>query len=278
MPDHAPRTTSPGVATCCAAWRGTAPRPPGTGRRRAPRSRGRGRSTRSASGVVGVDGRGGVEDERRRPRRRLSLGAQHPPLAGDGQPELVVDGAISTVCRAADGCCRPARTRPASSGAARTTGPQHRRPRRCRPTSASRRARRRSPRRGSSSAGEELERRLGLRLLLAAEVDAPSARGRTRDLDGGGRPSPGAHLVDSSRMREPSGYSHISATTRRRTSWAVNFSLSTKIGPRTAQVVELDPLGSVGGEEGPLLLGEQLAQRDACRAPRPRHVGGRGVP
>jgi hypothetical protein len=61
---------------------------------------------------------------------------------------------------------------------------------------------------------EELERLPGLRLLLAAEIHAP------RDEEGPRLRCPwnaseGAHLVESSRIREPSGYSHISATSLR---------------------------------------------------------------
>ena len=51
---------------------------------------------------------------------------------------------------------------------------------------------------------EELERRPGLRLLLAVEVDA-LRRGTRAPRPRPGTPPPAAHFVESSRIREPSG-------------------------------------------------------------------------
>ena len=53
--------------------------------------------------------------------------------------------------------------------------------------------------------GELLERGLGLGLLAAREVDAAARRGTPRASTATWNISVGAHFVDSSRIREPSG-------------------------------------------------------------------------
>ena len=158
---------------------------------------------------------------------------------------------------------RPRAGRPRRSPArARASAPRRRRLRRPdRRTSATPSAGR-APQRGAfASSGEVLERLARLGLLLAGEVDAALREEDPRlggDLEGLVAAS---HLVDSSRMREPSGYSHISATSRRLAPAGVNLSLSTKIGPSISRSSSPDPLRSVLGEERALLLGEELADR-----------------
>ena len=51
-------------------------------------------------------------------------------------------------------------------------------------------------------------------------------------------------FVESSRMRAPSGYSHISTTMRREYVAGGSLSLSTKIGPRTDRSSSVSPLGA----------------------------------
>jgi hypothetical protein len=73
--------------------------------------------------------------------------------------------------------------------------------------------------------------------------------------------SSGRHLVESSRIRESSGYSHSSATSPRVKSSCVNFSLSTKMGPRVVRSSSPRLSGVWAVVELALLLGELLPQR-----------------
>jgi hypothetical protein len=56
--------------------------------------------------------------------------------------------------------------------------------------------------------------------------------------------SSGEAFVESSRMRAPSGYSHISTTMRRRNVADGSLSLSTKMGPRTDRSSMVSPSGA----------------------------------
>src|SRR5215211_7475714 len=69
--------------------------------------------------------------------------------------------------------------------------------------------------------------------------------------------SPVGHLVESSRMREPSGYSHISVTSRRPRS-PVDFSFSTKIGPSTDRSSRLTPSGACSAKKARCALENSL--------------------
>ena len=93
--------------------------------------------------------------------------------------------------------------------------------------------------------GEVLECLPRLCLLLAGQVHAATRSRKDRTSAAARNDSAGAHFVDSSRIRELSGYSHISATSRRFSSCGLNFSLRTKIGPKNREVVQSDPLRCV---------------------------------
>jgi hypothetical protein len=103
---------------------------------------------------------------------------------------------------------------------------------------------------------EELERLPGLRLPLA-EVDAPPSQERPRlgcKLERLG----GSHFVEGSRIRELSGYSHISATMLRPKSFGASLGLSTKIGPSNVRSSSGETLRSVLGVERPLVTGRSF--------------------
>src|SRR3954451_1714996 len=54
----------------------------------------------------------------------------------------------------------------------------------------------------------------------------------------------GAHFVESSRILEPFGYSHISATSLRPSSCGVKLLLRTKIGPSGVRSSSSTPVGA----------------------------------
>jgi hypothetical protein len=66
-----------------------------------------------------------------------------------------------------------------------------------------------------------------------------------------------AHLVESSRIREPSGYSHISVTSRRPRS-PVDFSFSWKIGPCTDRSSRVTPSGACSAKKARCALENSL--------------------
>ena len=80
------------------------------------------------------------------------------------------------------------------------------------------------------SVGEEVE---GFASLVSCSPVrlTPWPDRKARDSAATWKASPGMHLVDSSRMREPSGYSHISAVIGRMLPSGIHFTLSTKNGP-----------------------------------------------
>lgn len=81
---------------------------------------------------------------------------------------------------------------------------------------------------------------LCLCLLLPSQID-PMSGEFSLQLCCTWNTSPGRHFVDSSRMREPSGYSHISATSLRPNPSGIDFNLRTKIGPRIARSFSSSP-------------------------------------
>jgi hypothetical protein len=66
----------------------------------------------------------------------------------------------------------------------------------------------------------------------------------------------GEHFLDSVRMREPSGYSHSSVTSRRAKPVGENLSLSRFLGQRMTSPSSLIPSGRVMGEESPATFGQ----------------------
>ena len=96
--------------------------------------------------------------------------------------------------------------------------------------------------------GKELQRGLRLGLLLGVGGDVLGSE-EVEQLLGDVEAFPGRHLVDSSTIREPSGYSHISATSRRPNVFGESFSLSTKIGPNTSSSSIVRPAGACSSKK-----------------------------
>jgi hypothetical protein len=84
---------------------------------------------------------------------------------------------------------------------------------------------------------------------------------KVRDSAAAWKASDVPHRVDSSRMREPSGWSHISVTSRRPRSPCGGLELEDEDRPEDREVVDRGPRRRVLGVERTLLFGEQLAQR-----------------
>src|SRR3954447_7319108 len=100
----------------------------------------------------------------------------------------------------------------------------------------------------------------GLRLLLAGEIDASPGQ-HARPSATAWNICAGAHFVESSRILEPSGYSHISATSLRPTSCGVKLLLSTKIGPSSVRSSSSTPVGAWAAKNAPCCLENSLLIR-----------------
>src|SRR5215208_3790585 len=107
---------------------------------------------------------------------------------------------------------------------------------------------------------EELERGACLGLLFAGEVDPVLAEVDARfgrDLERFRRQAFGRELEDAVAVGvEPHLRDHLAREAAR-----LPFELEHEDRPEHGEIVQLDPLGSVSPEQGPLLLGVELAQR-----------------